>query len=494
MKATGFNWMVLGTSALALMMPATLRAQECKINDSSPYQVNGAKQYVTMAAASRKEDEIPKHLSSAIKVLTDNPEKISNEAGRQYLLARTYAQWLKRDGASYVMKRGAIGFSTNKDADQNLLLALDSAVTTIERMLPECKALVRPYREQFTNDIYNKAVAAMNADQNDSSIYFAKLASQVASSDPRPWNVMSAVYQKTNKMDSAVIAMEKVIALAGSDSAYKKVKQQSRYNLAVVYLTNAEQGQAAEKEATIKKARTLLEDYLKESPGEASATQALGRAMRLSGDTAAVASVFMEMVNSPDKFTADQLFEAASNAAATARDKDAVTLFENGLKKNPYHRVALLNLSNVLFQMKDVARMGPVTRKLIEVDPNNPDTWRMHAGYWQLNQRAESDAAKKKEYGDSTLAAIKRRDEVNPKITVFLASKTGNSYQVQGNLNNDTDKSASYTIKFDLLDETGAVVTSKDVAVGPVDAGGSASFSVKVDGPKIVAYKYAPVK
>ena len=77
---------------------------------------------------------------------------------------------------------------------------------------------------------------------------------------------------------------------------------------------------------------------------------------------------------------------------------------------------------------------------------------------------------------------------------MFLASTTGNSYQVQGNLNKDTDKSASYTIKFDLLDETGAVVTSKDVAVGPVDAGGSASFSVKVDGPKIVAYKYAPVK
>jgi tetratricopeptide (TPR) repeat protein len=216
--------------------------------------------------------------------------------------------------------------------------------------------------------------------------------------------------------------------------------------------------------------------------------------MRLSGDTAAVASVFNEMVNSPDRFTADQLFEAGSNAAASARDKDAVTLFENGLKKNPYHRVALLNLSNVLFQMKDAERMGPVTRRLIEVDPNNPDTWRMHAGFWQLNQRAETDAAKKKVYGDSTLAAIKKRDETNPKVSVFLASKAGNSYQVQGNVNNDTDKSASYTIKFELLDETGATVTTKDVAVGPVDAGGSASFSLKVDGPKIIAYKYAPVK
>lgn len=494
MKATGFKWIMSGSSACVLVLPALLGAQECKINDSSPYQVNGAKQYVITAASSRKEDEIPKHLSNAIKVLTDNPEKINNEAGRQYMLARTYAQWLKREDISYVMKRGAIGFSTNKDGDQNLLLALDSAVTAIERMMPECKTLVGPYREQFTNEIYNKSVAAMNDDQNDSSIYFAKLAIQVASADPRPWNVMSAVYQKMGHADSAMMAMEKVIALSGTDEAYAKVKQQSRYNLAVIYLTNAEAAQGAQKDEQIQKARTLLEAYLKDSPGEASATQALGRAMRLSGDTAAVATVFAEMLETPDKFTADQLFEAASNAAAAARDQDAVTLFEHGLKKNPYHRLALLNLSNVLFQMKDAARMGPITNRLIEVDPNNPDTWRMHAGFWQLNQRAETDAAKKKAFGDSTLAAIKMRDEVNPKIMVFLAAKGGNTYQVQGNLNNESDKGASYTLKFELLDETGAVVTTKDVAVGPVEAGASSSFSLKIDDAKIVAYRYAPVK
>ncbi|MBL0172376.1 MAG: hypothetical protein IPP90_16995 [Gemmatimonadaceae bacterium] len=496
MKASKLIRICVGTSALALALPAVLSAQAaaCKINDSSPFQVNGAKQYVTMAASSRKDDEIPKHLSNAIRVLTDNPEKINNESGRQYMLVRTYAQWLKRDGASYVMKRGTLGFSTNKDGDQNLLLALDSAVTSVERMLPECKETVRPYRDQFSNDIYNKAVAAMNADQNDSSVYYAKLALQMASTDPRPWNVLSAVYQKLNKMDSAMIAMEKVIAMAGDDSTYKKVKQQSRYNLAVINLQNAEQAKDEERDREIKKARALLEAYLKEAPGEAAATQALGRAMRLSGDTAAVASVFAEMLKSPEKFTADQLFEAASNAAAAARDNDAVSLFESGLKKNPNHRLALLNLSNVLFQMKDTERMGPVTDRLILIEPNNPDSWRMHAGYWQLRQRSETDAAKKKAFGDSTIASIKSRDAVNPKITIFLAAKSANSYQVQGNLSNESEKAGSYTLKFELLDEVGGVVATKEVAVGPVDAGASAAFSLKVDGPKIVAYRYAPVK
>jgi len=118
----------------------------------------------------------------------------------------------------------------------------------------------------------------------------------------------------------------------------------------------------------------------------------------------------------------------------------------------------------------------------------------MHAGYWQLRQRVETDAPKKKAYGDSTLAAIKARDAVNPKITVFLAGRTGTAYQVQGNLSNESEKAASYTLKFELLDEAGAVVSTKEVAVGPVDAGSSSSFALKVEGAKIAAYRYAPVK
>ncbi len=472
----------------------TAQAPKCEINDSSPYQINGARQYVLAAANSRKADEVPKHLANAIRVLTDNPEKIKNEPGRQYLLLRTYAQYLQADNAQYVVKRGAVGFTTNPQGNHNLLLAVDSAATVVERLMPQCRETVSPYRVRFFTDILNKSVAAMTADRNDSASYFAHMALQVSGSDPRPWNVLSAVYQKQNFPDSAMLAMSKVIELSGSDTLFKKVKQQSRYNLAVLKLTLAEQAKGEERDREIKQGRTLLEDYLKDSPGEANATQALGRALRLSGDTAAVQAILGDMVDHPERFTDVQLFEAASNASAAGKDREAAGLFESGLKKNPYHRIALLNLSNVLFQLKDAERMGPVTTRLIEVDPNSPDAWRMHAGYWQLRQRAETDAAKKKAYGDSTLAAISRRDNVNPRITVFLAGKAGNSYQLQGSVNNETDKPGSWTIKFELLDAKGAVVGTKDVAVGPIDGGGSTTFTVKVDAPTAIAYRYGPLK
>ena len=495
MKARMWTAVVSATVLGAGLPVASFAQAACEINDSSPFQVNGAKQYIIAAANSRRADEVPKHLQNAIRVLTDDPSKIKNDAGRQWMLLRAYAQWLQRENSSYVMKRGDVGFTQNPAGSQNLLLALDSAATVIESMLPQCKEKVRPYRAQFLSEILNKSIAAMGAEQNDSASYFANLSLQVAGADPRPWNVLSAVYQKQNKTDSAMIAMEKVISLSGSDTLYAKVKQQSRYNLAVITLTRAEAEAAGDKkDAEIKAARTLLESYLKDTPGDANAAQALGRAVRLSGDTAAVTAIFVDMVNAPDKFSADQQFEAASNAAATGHDADAAKLFESGLKKNPYHRVALLNYANVLFTLKDTERMGPVVVRLIEVDPNFDRGYRLMAGLWQLRARAESDAAKKKSANDSVLFYLDKQAKTNPRVDITLAQKSANSYSVQGTINNEGSKTASWTMKLELLDVTGAVVASKDVSIGPVDAGGNTTFSVKLDAPKAVAFRYGPLK
>lgn len=486
-------------AALALvsgiMLPAAVAvAQDCNINDGSPFQLAGAKQYIVAAANAKKEDEVPKHLANAVRVLTDAPEKIKNEPGRQYLLLRTYAQYLQRNEGKVTYTRGELGFTSNPQGTQNLLLAVDSAATAVETLVPACKATVRPYRQRFFNDILNKSIAAMNADQNDSAAYFANLARQVGGSDPSPWNVLSVVYQKQNKMDSAMYAMDKVIALSGTDSAYKKVKQQSRYNLAVMTLQNAESASGDAKDGGIKKARGLLEDYLKDSPGDANATQALGRAMRLSGDTTAVTNMLADMRNNADKFTADQLFEAASNAAAGGKDADAAGLFEAGLKKNPNHRVALYNYSNVLFSMKDTDKMGPIVTRLVTVDPNFDRGYRLVAGYWQLRGRAETDAAKKRTYNDSTLFYLERQSKTNPRVDVTLAAKTGAQFRVEGTVVNEGEASGSWTMKLELLDETGAVVANKDVAIGPLDKGASTTFAVRVDAPKAVAYRYAPLK
>src|SRR5690606_13128864 len=130
-----------------LMLPLTgvaFAQDDCKINDGSPYQLAGARNYVTMAANARYPSEIPKHLANAIKVLTDDPEKIKNETGRNFLLLRTYAQYLQREGTAYIMRRGDLGFTKNPDGMHNILLAIDSAATSLIAAQPECKERVEP--------------------------------------------------------------------------------------------------------------------------------------------------------------------------------------------------------------------------------------------------------------------------------------------------------------------------------------------------------------
>jgi len=262
----------------------------------------------------------------------------------------------------------------------------------------------------------------------------------------------------------------------------------------VMKLQAADAATGAAKDDGIKQARTLLEAFLKDTPGDANAAQALGRALRMSGDTAAVANMFTDMLKDPARFTADQLFEAGSNAAAGGRDADAVKLFEAGFTKNPHHRFALYNYANVLFAMKDNQRMGPAVQRLMTVDPNFERGWRLMAGYWQNQARAEQDAAKKKVFNDSVLFYLDKQSKTNPKVDITLAQKAGPAFTLQGSVVNGGEAAGSWTMKLEFLDASGATVTSKDVAIGPVEPGSGTTFSVKIEDPKVVAFRYAPLK
>lgn len=488
---------VVGGAALGLMLPLTgvaFAQDDCKINDGSPYQLAGARNYVTMAANARYPSEIPKHLANAIKVLTDDPEKIKNETGRNFLLLRTYAQYLQREGTAYIMRRGDLGFTKNPDGMHNILLAIDSAATSLIAAQPECKERVEPYRARFMTEVFNKAAQYTQDEQYDSALYYADLASSVASADPRPWNVKWAVYDAKKQQDSAKIAMLKVIELAGTDTLYRPIAQQHRYNLAIMTLNEADALEGSAKDMKVNEARALLDAYLKVQPNDPNGMQALGRALRMSGDTAAVAGLFKNMIDSPDSFTEIQLFEGASNAAEIDRFDDAEKLFAAGLAKNPYHRLGLLNAANVYFNMRDPVKMEPVARRLLEVDPNSADARQVYAGFWQVKQRAETDDAKKKAYADSTLAAFQAVQELNPRVEVVRSGKQGNNYVLVGNVWNSSDKEGSWTIKFELLNNKGEVVSTRDVQVGPVASNAKGEFNVSVEAPQAVAFRYAPLK
>ena len=74
-----------------------------------------------------------------------------------------------------------------------------------------------------------------------------------------------------------------------------------------------------------------------------------------------------------------------------------------------------------------------------------------------------------------------------------LFSHDAAKHVLSGVLENNGDAAKPFTLKFDFLDNTGKTVTSKEVAIPEVPAKGSKSFRVEVEGPGIVAFKYAPL-
>lgn len=467
---------------------------KCDINEGSPYQINSAKIYLGKVQ-SGKESERESHLKNAVKVLTENPDRINNQLGRNWLLARAYYEWGQRKQykETLVARRGDLGFVSNPDATIDLVAAMDTALTFVESQAPQCATDAMRFRRNMFGTLFNPAVELFNADVTDSAASLVNRALLIYKGSPHAYMMLAQAAIKKNDAPTALAQFRRAIEASGTDTSYAKVKRQAMYNLSVSLISQAEEQTGAQQKATLAEARTLLETYVKEAPGEAAAQQALARVLTMSGDTAAVANVYAEMLANPAKFTDIQLFEAGSNAALAKRNEEATKLLEAGLAKNPYFRDALYNLSNVYFVQERADRMLPMVRRLIEVDPSNPDNYRLLAAAYQLQAKTTKDAKAKKVQQDSLLAYLDRSTKMPVRVTFTNFSHSGATHTLSGAVENLGTASKSYDLKVEFLDAQGKVVATKTANIGAVDAKARKDFTVTVQQQGIAAFRYTPL-
>lgn len=489
------------SAALTVWAASGAAAQQgtCDINDGSPYQLNSAKIYLNKVQGG-KLDEQPQHLRDAVRVLTDNGDKISNQIGRNYLLGKAYAQWMQQKAipsitpTTPITKRGTVGLTTNPDQTIDLVAAMDTAFSAVEAAKPECKATLRPYRYNVHVALVNKAIALLDSSKVDSAEALANEALVAFHNGPYALNLLANIAQKKND-DAAAIAMYKqLIDATGNDTAFKKMRDVAMYNLGVLVVGQAEKATGDERKTRANEAVQMFRDYLKQQPDNANAQSALARALALAGDTSAVASLYDEMLEDPSKHTDVQLFEAGVGAARSGRQETAVKLFTAGLEKNPYYRDALFNLATTYFALKQYDQMLPVVQRLVAVDPDNPDDWRLMAGAYQGLSRAQTNPKLKKAQTDSLLKYIQKSDSLPVRVAFSTFGHTGATTSLEGTVENRGTSAKSYTLDFEFLDPTGKTIATKSVTVGPVAPKATAPFRVDVTQSGIVAFKYAPLQ
>lgn len=494
MEAGRVNRTLTVMATLALVAPLAANAQKCEVNESKPFQVNSARIYVNKALDQKgKEDERKNHLSSAIQVLTDNGDKIGNPAGRAMLLGKALFLWTYRPGIGFTATRGTLGYSDRKNEPVDLLVAIDSAFTVVEAMVPACTDSLTKMRRMIGVKLINEASAQVNANALDSADALTRKAGTIMPRSPYVHNTMAIIAERRGQTDSVTVFYGRVLETVGDDTTFARMKGQAQYNLAVAKLNASDALAGDQKKQLLGEVKTLLEAYLAANPGNASAQRALARAAVASGDTAAAKGIHTEMLANPTKYNEVQLYEAASALAIAKNNADAVKLFDAALAQNPYFRDALFNLASTHGQAKDFEKMLAVSKRLVDVDPGNPDNWQQLATAYQGLYRAEKNDVRRKAFLDSLVKYTQVQKSAPLRVTITRFSHGGAKHSINGNVTNLSNAPRDVTLKFEFLDKSGTVVTTSEVKLGSVAPKAATPFATSVDQAGIVAFRYAPI-
>lgn len=491
-----FRTLVVAT-ALATAAGVAGAQGKCEINVGGTPELNGARQYYSKATmAGGAADEKPKHLRNGVGVLT-SPKAIQhpNQLGRNWLLTKMLYVWTTQDKQPMQTTRGQLGFTDNPSQSIDLLAALDTTMNVVETANPACRDSTIVYRRNLFARSYAKGVEALNADMNDSAQVLFRRALVIQPENANGWNGLAIIAQRKNDNQGMMDAFAKVIQYGATDSSYAKITEGAIANLGILKVQKAEtmQGEARTKE--LREAETLFRNYLAKKPSDATAQQGLARVLGALGDNAGIQAIYAGMLKNPENYSDIQFFEAGSGAVKAKQLDIGTQLMEAGLKKNPYFRDGLYNLAATYFDNNDAEHLTPVVRRLVEVDPQNPDNWRLYAGQYQI-RNAAIKAAKKpvdKAVQDSLLFYIQKFNDMKTQVTIEQFNHAGAKHTLKGSVINGSDKPVDGTLSIDFLDKDGQVVAKKDVPVKAA-ANETVDFTAEVTQSGIVAYRYKPIK
>ncbi len=489
----------LATLAAATMTAPLMAQGTCEIEVRKPFQLTSAQLYIQKHDAQTNDQDRAKLLKQALRVLTDNPERIKNEAGRNFLLGGLYARWFQDQGARPVVraKRGDLGFSENPEGEFFLPAAMDEAMSAVEREMPMCADSTMRYRNAVFSKVLNTSIAYYNAKQYDPAIEYANFALQLNPRSPQvgaAYQVLANSSQAKGDLPGAIASLEKAIAKMGTDAASAPNRVSAMFNLAILTRDHAMKQEGAVRSTALRRAAELFKmvtDAAPDGPNAATARAAYARTLQDAGDTVAVANVYADMLASPTKYTALQLFEAGVVLANGKKFDDAAKVYEAGLEMNPSYRDALFNIANVYFALRQPEKMAPKVEKLRAVDPMNPDVLKLVGAVWQERGRQATDPKAKKLAQDSTIAYVEKAAKVPARVIVnqFTVARNGTA-SINGTVENLGAATTNFTVVFELLDKAGNGVGSATIIVEAVGAKTVREFNVQATGASPVAWRY----
>ncbi|NUO62243.1 MAG: hypothetical protein HOQ11_02630 [Gemmatimonadaceae bacterium] len=487
-----------GAVALVATGAQAQQAKSCEIDESKPKEVATASFMLTQARGQQP----PKRLETirkVVKSLTEKGDAMANPAGRNYQLGKAFFILVDDSTTAPTMTRGDLGFTTNPTAPADLAVLADSAMRQVESAMPECKSLTGTWRRQAGwLRVTQKASNLFNAGQSDSAAYYAQRSMLLDPDAPYAYSILASLAQKNNDIPKAIDYTRQAAEAAKSDTVFNEQRRLSLFNLGILIGSRAEAATGAEQKQLAQESAAAFRSFIAEAPATdenmSTARSSMARMLSVSGDTAAVKATYAAVLANPTNYSEYELIQAGLSASRSGNDADAISLFKVALSQDPYSRDALYNLSASGFNSGQFAAVLPSVKRLTEVDPNNPEAWRIMAGVYQGLNKAEKNTKIKAALTDTLLQAYNKYEKMPTVVTIKTFSKNATSATLGGTIENRGTAAGSYALTVEFLDKTGKVLATQTTNVGPVAPKASAEFKVDATAPGIVAFRYQPLK
>lgn len=474
---------------------------QCEPDQGTPQFVARAWLSMTQAIAKMNNKTDPTaDLKTALRVLSDPQarDRDKNLVGQQYTTAQAYIL-LMSHGTPAVVKRSDIGLQTDPDATIDMIVAADSLFTAVERAHPECVELLGQWRQQAAwLNIVNAAIDAMNADRLDSAEVLARRALILDRRAPYAYTVLANVARVRNQDSVALAHFRQSLQAAGTDTTYADVRVKTMGDIARLLADRAEAAPAAQRRALAREAVTAYEAYLAEREiddlSRGFGISQLANLYVLAGDSARVRTAYAAVVANPSAFGERTLLEAGMVAMRAGAGADAAKLFGAVNAANAYQRDALNNLAASYIATGEFAKVFPLTQRLVQLDPNNPDNYMLNA-YAYAGLIKNATVARQRAYNDSLVKYNELAEKMAVRLSFTEFSRLRAETRLAGRIENRGRAARTFNLQVELLDRNGAVIGTQQATVGPVAAGGRGEFRVVLPtaGESVAGFRYKPL-
>lgn len=466
----------------------------CDVEQLQPQQLAMASIARNKVVSAASPEEGLKGVRDAFKQVYDKATA-QNALGRDYVAAQFMILAIEFGGE--MQTRGNLNLPGDKNQQVDLVVTADSLLDIVVAAKPSCKEEIAQWREYkpFANRV-KMAYDAMNAGNAQAAMESARRAMILSEDAAAPYDVLWRLAAKNNDQDGQIRNLKITVEKLAADTANAKARANLMFNLGRIQQGFADNATGAQKTQLFKGASEAYLQVVREYPASDEAPFAINGisvAWALTNDSTDAIKALEAAKENAAKMGDVALAQAGIIATRLNRGADAAELFKAASAANPYSRDYLYNHAAALFDQHRSAEMVPVVKRLVELDPSNPDNTLLFAYAFKGMADSTADAAMKKAYTDSAVAYSSKADAMKTRVIYTAFERGRDNTRLEGEIENRGTAPRTYTVEFEFLDSTGAVVDKKSVSVGPVAANQSGTFKIELDRGGIAGARYAPI-